>query len=32
LRQKIELDREHPVYLHSVRGRGYYFEATEENL
>ena len=29
LRQKIEVDQEHPLYLHSVRGRGYYFEATE---
>ena len=29
LRQKIEADPEHPVYLHSVRGRGYYFETTD---
>jgi len=29
LRQKVEANPQEPVYLHSVRGRGYYFEAAD---
>jgi DNA-binding response OmpR family regulator len=31
LRRKIELDPNTPLYIHSVRGEGYYFEVNEQD-